>query len=349
MMSEFIIVIYIELRSEKQGKAMEKDILNSPGIIKDFLIYMQTIKGKSPLTVSEYYIDLRTFFRYILKKRGKTPVDIEFEDITLENVDLELVSSVTLSDIYEYLYYISNERKNNALTRSRKISCLRSYYKYICDKMGLIKENPTKNLETPKKKKTLPKHLSLEESMNFLSTIDGDYRARDFCIMTIFLNCGLRLSELCGLNLKDISVNSIKVLGKGNKERIVYLNEACINAINEYLKVRPCEGVKDKNALFISRLKSRISPKTVQWIVKSNLEKSGLSGKGFSTHKLRHTAATLMYQHGGVDIRVLQQILGHESLSTTEIYTHLSSMQLEQAAKDSPLAKYKVKRDKQKN
>jgi site-specific recombinase XerD len=327
---------------------MEKNILVSPKIIKEFLIYMQTIKGKSPLTVSEYYIDLRTFFRYMLKKYGKIPIDTEFEDISIDNVDLALVSSITLSDIYEYLYYISNERKNNASTRSRKISCLRSYYKFICDKMGLIKENPTKNLETPKKKKTLPKHLSLEESMNFLSVIEGDYKVRDFCIMTLFLNCGLRLSELCGLNLKDISENSINVLGKGNKERTVYLNEACVNAISEYLKVRSHEGVKDKNALFISRLKLRISPKTVQWIVKSNLEKAGLSGKGLSTHKLRHTAATLMYQHGGVDIRVLQQILGHESLSTTEIYTHLSNNQLEKAAKSSPLAGFKVKNNIQK-
>lgn len=210
--------------------------------------------------------------------------------------------------------------------------------------MGLIEENPTKNLETPKKKKSLPKHLTLEESMKFLVTIGGVHKDRDFCIMTIFLNCGLRLSELCGLNFKDISENSIRVVGKGNKERIVYLNEACVNALNAYLKVRSNGEVKDKNALFISRLKTRISPKTVQWIVKSNLEKAGLAGKGLSTHKLRHTAATLMYQHGGVDIRVLQEILGHESLSTTEIYTHISSTQLENAAKKSPLAGFKIKK-----
>jgi site-specific recombinase XerD len=325
-------------------KQMEKAILESPKIIKEFLIYMQTIKGKSPLTVSEYFIDLRTFFRYILKKQDKIPLEIEFEKISIENVDLALVASVTLSDIYEYLYYITNDRKNNASTRSRKISCLRSYYKYICDKMGLIEENPTKNLETPKKKKSLPKHLTLEESMKFLVTIGGVHKDRDFCIMTIFLNCGLRLSELCGLNFKDISENSIRVVGKGNKERIVYLNEACVNALNAYLKVRSNGEVKDKNALFISRLKTRISPKTVQWIVKSNLEKAGLAGKGLSTHKLRHTAATLMYQHGGVDIRVLQEILGHESLSTTEIYTHISSTQLENAAKKSPLAGFKIKK-----
>ena len=325
-------------------KQMEKAILESPKIIKEFLIYMQTIKGKSPLTVSEYFIDLRTFFRYILKKQDKIPLEIEFEKISIENVDLALVASVTLSDIYEYLYYITNVRKNNASTRSRKISCLRSYYKYICDKMGLIEENPTKNLETPKKKKSLPKHLTLEESMKFLVTIGGVHKDRDFCIMTIFLNCGLRLSELCGLNFKDISENSIRVVGKGNKERIVYLNEACVNALNAYLKVRSNGEVKDKNALFISRLKTRISPKTVQWIVKSNLEKAGLAGKGLSTHKLRHTAATLMYQHGGVDIRVLQEILGHESLSTTEIYTHISSTQLENAAKKSPLAGFKIKK-----
>jgi site-specific recombinase XerD len=325
---------------------MEKEILESPKIIKEFLLYMQTIKGKSPLTVSEYFLDLRTFFRYILKKHNSVSVDIEFENISIENVDLALVASVTLSDIYEYLYYITNERKNKASTRSRKISCLRSYYKYLCDKMGLIQENPTKNLETPKKKKSLPKHLTLEESMNFLVTIGGDHKVRDFCIMTIFLNCGLRLSELCGLNITDKSENSIRVVGKGNKERTVYLNDACINALDAYLNVRASEEVKDKNALFISRLKTRISPKTVQWIVKSNLEKAGLAGKGLSTHKLRHTAATLMYQHGGVDIRVLQEILGHESLSTTEIYTHVSSAQLEKAATKSPLAGFKIKKNK---
>lgn len=320
----------------------------SPKYITDFLIYMETIKGKSEKTVNEYYLDLRTFFRYIITTRGICSKDTDFEEISIKNVGLDLISTVTLTDIYDFLYYISNQRHNKSCARSRKISCLRSFYKYLCDKMALISENPTRNLETPKNKKSLPKYLSLEESMNFLSHIDGDNQIRDYCIMTIFLNCGLRLSELCGLNLKDIHEDHIVVLGKGNKERTVYLNQACIDAINEYLKVRPREGVKDKNALFLSRLKSRISPKTVQWLVKKDLSAAGLSGKGYSTHKLRHTAATLMYQQGGVDIRVLQEILGHENLSTTEIYTHTSSPQLKKAAENSPLAKFSLRKSKKK-
>jgi site-specific recombinase XerD len=325
---------------------MDKEILyGAPKVIKDFLVYMETIKGKSPRTVSEYFIDLRTFFRFIKLERGLYPKDTDFELILIDDVDLALITSVNQTDIYEYLYYISRERHNSASTRSRKISSLRSFYKYYCDKLELIKENPTRNLETPKKKKTLPKYLTLEESMNFLSGIDGDYKERDFCIMTLFLNCGLRLSELVGLDIADIHDDYIKVLGKGNKERNVYLNDACKNAIDEYLKKRGTEGIKDKKALFISRLKTRISPKTIQWIVKKDLESSGLGGKGYSTHKLRHTAATLMYQHGGVDIKVLQEVLGHENLSTTEIYTHISSKQLEKAAKSSPLSNFKVKKN----
>ena len=313
-------------------------IEGTPPVIREYLIYMQTIRGKSPKTVSEYFGDLRTFFRWLLKIRGLTNQDTEDSEISIESVDLALISSVTLKDIYEFLFYITNERKNNASTRSRKISCLRSFYKYLCNKAEIEKEKTNRKLETPKKKKSLPKHLSLEESMDFLKNIDGDHKERNYCIMTLFLNCGLRLSELCGLNLGDISEQTIKVTGKGNKERTVYLNKACLEALNDYLKVRPKEGVIDKNALFISRIGRRISPKTVQWLVKKNLAETGLSGKGYSTHKLRHTAATLMYQYGKVDIRVLQEILGHENLSTTEIYTHLSNSQMKNAADSSPLS-----------
>jgi site-specific recombinase XerD len=304
---------------------------------------METIKGKSPGTVAEYFIDLRTFFRFIKKARGLAPKAAEFEEITIDDVDIALAGSVSLSDIYEYLYFITHERQNNASTRSRKISSLRSFYKFHCDKTGTLKENPTRNLETPKKKRSLPKYLTLEQSMDFLSSIDGPDASRDYCIMALFLNCGLRLSELVGINLTDIADNTLRVTGKGNKERTVYLNTACLDALKLYLKDRPTQGVTDKNALFISRLKRRISPKTVQWIVKKDLAAAGLSGNGFSTHKLRHTAATLMYQNGGVDIRVLQELLGHENLSTTEIYTHTSSRQLKEAAASTPLAHFKAK------
>lgn len=310
-----------------------------PEVIKRFLTYMETIKGKSPRTVREYAFDLRTFFRFILIRKGLVPEDTPLPQISMSLVDLKLAGSVTLSDIYEFLYYISNERKNGPATRARKISCIRSFYKYLCEKTGQLKNNPTQTLESPKKKKALPKYLTLDESVHFLQNVGGKYPERDYCILTLFLNCGLRLSELCGLNLGDVGENSLTVTGKGNKERVVYLNDACRQALDAYKKVRPNADLKDKNALFISRIGRRISPKTVQWLVKKNLELSGLGGKGLSTHKLRHTAATLMYQYGGVDIRVLKDILGHENLGTTEIYTHLSDKQMKKAADSNPLAK----------
>lgn len=325
---------------------------NESKYVKDFLVYMQTIKGKSPKTVFEYGMDLRTFFRYIIKLRGLSD-ETDFEKIPVENVGISLIASVTLSDIYEYLLFLTRERNNGAAARSRKISSLRSFYGYMCDKMGLIKQNPTRNLETPKKKKALPKYLSLEESMDMLNCIDGNNMERDFCILTLFLNCGMRLSELVGINFSDIHLGSgqgdyLIVTGKGNKQRNIYLNKACVETIEKYLDVRPRDGVKDKDALFLSRLKGRISVKTVQWIVKKYLEKANLSGKGYSVHKLRHTAATLMYQQGGVDIRVLQKILGHENLSTTEIYTHLSNEQVRDAMQKSPLANFHLKNKTQK-
>jgi len=329
---------------------MNRDMFaEAPVVVIDFLSYMETIKGKSQKTVSEYYIDLRTFFRFIKNSRGLCPKDCEFEEINISDVDTKLLASVTLSDIYEYLFYITRERHNNAVTRSRKISSLRSFYKYLCDKVGVIKDNPTRSLETPKKKRSLPKYLSLEESMEFLSDIDGPFKERDYCIMTIFLNCGLRLSELVGLNKNSIQGDKMTVTGKGNKERTVYLNKACLDALELHkAKYNQIDGIKDKNALFLSRLKTRISPKTVQWLVKKNLTNAGLSDKGYSTHKLRHTAATLMYQYGGVDIRVLQELLGHENLSTTEIYTHTSSVQLKDASANSPLSGFKPKNKQKK-
>jgi len=318
----------------------------SPQTIKDFLIYMETIRGKSPKTVDEYAIDLRTFFRFIKRQRGICSADIDFIEIPVSDVDAALISSVTLEDIYEYLVYIRGERQNNASTRARKVSSLRSFYKYASEKAGIVKDNPTRNLETPKKKRSLPKYLSLEESIEVLNGVDGVNRERDYCIFTLFLNCGIRLSELVGINLGDVYKDYIRVTGKGNKERNIYLNNACISAIESYKKVRPCEGLKDKNALFISRFMKRISPKTVQWIVNKFLAQAGLDGKGYSVHKLRHTAATLMYQQGGVDIRVLKEILGHESLSTTEIYTHLSSTQAKAAIDSSPLANLNTSKQK---
>lgn len=315
----------------------------APDIIKRFLLYMQNIKGRSPKTVDEYYIDLRTFFRYINMSRGLCDSSLEFDEIKIDNVDLDLVKTVTLRDSYEFMYYLQRQRGNSQAARARKTSSLRQFYKYL-EREHLIESNPLKDLETPKQKKSLPKYLTLEQSIELLNAVEGDNARRDYCILTLFLNCGLRLSELCGLNYNDIRTdNTMRVLGKGNKERIIYLNRACIDAINAYKEVRPTDDLKDRKALFISRNHNRMSPKTVQAMVYKYLEKIGLDSQGYSCHKLRHTAATLMYQEGDVDIRVLKEILGHENLGTTEIYTHLSNKQLKQAAESNPLSKIKPK------
>lgn len=325
---------------------MKEELLaQAPPIIKNFLGYMETIKGKSPRTIEEYYLDLRTFFRYIKQSHGVVPSSTTFEDISIADVDIELIKTITLTNIFEYMNYVGSKRQNMASTRSRKVSSLRTFYYYLTNKTHQLEINPVEELETPKLKKSLPKFLTLEQSIELLNSVDGSNKDRDYCILVLFLNCGMRLSELVSLNLNDVrhGTSTIKITGKGNKERIVYLNNACTDAIDQYLKVRPKDGLIDKEALFISSQKKRLSPKTVQFIVKKYLAKIELGGPGYSVHKLRHTAATLMYQHGHVDIRVLKDILGHESLATTEIYTHLSSEQMENASKSNPLANIKAK------
>lgn len=307
--------------------------------IKDYLFYLQTVRGKSPKTVDEYFSDLRTFFRFIKRKRNLVPKDMEFTEIPVDDVDEDLIKSVTLTDAYEFMNYLLRERSNSAVTRARKCSSLKSFFNYYTIKKHLLPSNPLAELDIPKSGKKLPKYLTLEQSIALLNAVDGENKERDYCILTLFLNCGLRLSELVGINFNDIrSNNTIRITGKGNKQRVVYLNDACIKAINDYKKVRPADGVKDKNALFLSARLQRISPKTVQFIVNKYLTKIGLDAQGYSCHKLRHTAATLMYQHGNVDIRVLQEILGHENLNTTEIYTHLSPDQIKNAANANPLS-----------
>lgn len=327
---------------------MKLEILQScPPIIRDFLTYNETIKGKSSRSVEGYYLDLQTFFRYILLIRGKVQKDTEFENISIESVDIALIKTITISDLYGFMVYCKEERQNGAASRARKTSTLRIFFKYLSVQTHQLETNPAELLESPKVKQSLPKHLTLEDSLELLNSVDGANKERDFCILTLFLNCGLRLAELCALNLSSISSeDTLTVIGKGNKERIVYLNSACVNAIKSYLALRPNEGVKvnDKNALFISRNKKRISNKTVQHIVKTYLEKSGLGDMGYSTHKLRHTAATLMYQHGNVDIRVLKDILGHANLGTTQIYTHVSDTQIKKAVDSNPLANIKNKK-----
>ena len=327
---------------------MKLEILNScPAFLRDFLTYNETIKGKSSRSVEGYYIDLRTFFRYILLVRGKVTKDTEFNQIDISAADIELVRSVTISDLYAFMVYCKDELNNNTATRARKTSTLRIFFKYMSVQTHQIPTNPAELLESPKVKQSLPKHLTLENSLELLNSVDGANERRDYCILTLFLNCGLRLSELCGLNLSDISSDGIMtVTGKGNKERAVYLNDSCLAAVKAYLAVRPNEGIvaTDRNALFISRNRRRISPKTVQHIVKTYLAKAGLGGMGYAPHKLRHTAATLMYQHGDVDIRVLKDILGHANLGTTQIYTHVSDAQIKRAVDANPLSNVKNKK-----
>lgn len=314
-----------------------------PSFVFDFLNYYSAIKNSSPLTVQEYANDLSTFLRFLKVIRGLADKETPFDEIEIKDVTLDLVAGVTLSDAYMFLVYCKDQRSNNERTRARKATSLRVFYKYLTVQKKLLDDNPLQELDSPKIKKTLPKYLTLEESLLLLNAVDGKFKERDYCIITLFLNCGMRLSELVSLNLSDIrSNNTIVVTGKGNKERTIYLNDACVDAINAYLPYRPVDGVKDKNALFISRQKGRISPKTVQYIVKSTLEKAGLGDRDLSTHKLRHTAATLMYQYGDVDVLAIKEILGHESLSTTQIYTHIMDEQLKKAAASNPLSSVKA-------
>lgn len=315
----------------------------APVIIKEYLFYMQTIKGRSDKTVDEYYLDLRTFFRFLKLKR-KLITDTEFEEIKIDDVDIELIKTITLMDAYEFMNYLSRERHNTATSRARKCSSLKQFFNFLTVKKHYLDSDPMRELEIPKNKKSLPKYLTLEQSLDLLNAVDGKFKERDYCILTIFLNCGLRLAELVSLNMSSIrSDNTMVVTGKGNKERIVYLNEACITALNDWRAVRPNDGLKDRDALFISGHHNRISRESVQKMVQKYLGKIGLDAQGYSCHKLRHTAATLMYQHGEVDIRVLKDVLGHENLGTTQIYTHISSEQLKNASDKNPLANIKKK------
>ncbi|MBO6266927.1 MAG: tyrosine recombinase XerC [Synergistaceae bacterium] len=324
----------------------------APAILRDFLSYHETIKAHSKRTVDEYFLDLRNFFRYLKQTRDPSLKGCELNEIDIMDVDLEFVKSVSLTDIYGYMTYLSRDRvlhQNsrsseyglNAASRARKISTIRSFYGYLTNKVHLIEQNPVKDMDSPKLRRTLPKYLTLDESIHLLDTVDGMNRERDYAILTIFLNCGLRISELCGLNRNDIQDEALRVLGKGNKVRIVYLNEACIHALNDYLAVRrPITG-RDQNALFLSSRNERISKSTVHALVKKHISAAGLDSSQYSSHKLRHTAATLMLQNG-VDVRAVQEVLGHEHLNTTEIYTHIDNEALRTAAKANPLSKIKA-------
>ncbi len=315
----------------------QEELVTMPSLVSLYLNYLSAIKNKSTLTVLEYASDLRLFFRFISKTRGLCDSTTPFDKINISMLSNDVICSVTLEEAYAFLVYCRNERNNDNNSRARKAVAIKRFYKYL-EINGYIEKNKIAYLESPQTKKSLPKYLTLEQSVMLLQSVDGKFKERDYCILTIFLNCGLRLSELVGINLSHIKDNNtLTVLGKGNKERTVYLNNACINAINAYIAVRPVDGVIDRDALFISNQKKRISKQSVQKMVEGYLKKCGLDGMGFSTHKLRHTAATLMYQHGNVDPLQLKEILGHENLSTTEIYTHIHNDQLKQAVDSNPL------------
>ncbi|MGD9567886.1 MAG: tyrosine recombinase XerC [Sedimentibacter sp.] len=308
-----------------------------PAPMSDFLEYMLSIRGRSEKTVSEYFLDLRTFYRFLVIRFKLSPNIDNFDDIDISLVSLENLRKINIMDLHAFIAFIDRERNNSNRTKARKIACLRSFFKYLYSIVRLIPVNPAVDLETPKKNSRLPVALTLDESKDMLTSISGSNEKRDYAIITLFLNCGLRLSELVGINIDKIKGDTLTVVGKGNKERTIYLNDVCIKAIEEYLAVRTDAKPGHENALFISNRKTRFTQRGVQHMVDKYLAEAGLSGKHFSPHKLRHTAATLMYQYGHVDIRALQEILGHESVSTTQIYTHIDKEQLRDAVKLNPL------------
>ena len=315
-----------------------------PQILRNYLNFMIVIKGKSPNTVREYYYDLRLFFRFVHASVNNISFN-EINKVNLDDFDEKLLKQISLNDLYEFMAYINNSHSDNDNYRARKVASLKSFFNYLHIKIGFIDNNPAANLDSPKIKKRMPRYLTLDESISFLSNIDGKFQARDLAIFSIFLNCGLRLSELVGINLKNINFEkrSLRVIGKGNKERLVYLNDLCINAIKNYLEVRPEVVVQsDMDALFISSQGRRISNRMVEILAKKYFEKAGLDYELYSPHKLRHTAATLMYRDGNVDIRTLQELLGHTSLATTQIYTHIKNDDLKDAADSNPLANIKI-------
>ena len=314
-----------------------------PARVNEFCNYLRAVKDSSSLTLQGYQRDLRLFFEYYV--RANHLIDEKDDNATefdLSFIDDEILAKITLNDIHSFLSYCKDARSNSSVTRARKASAIRGFFKYISDRMGYIASNPASQLQVAKAKEKLPKYLTLEQSRALLGSVEGPNKERDYCILTLFLNCGLRLAELVNLNLSDFNLTNktLVVTGKGNKQRMLYLNKACVDAIMAYLAVRPHDGLKGdaRNALFVSRLNKRIGRQAVQLMVYGYLEKIGLDGQHYSVHKLRHTAATLMYQHSGVDVLVLKDLLGHENLSTTEIYTHIENKQLREAISKNPLS-----------
>lgn len=314
-------------------------IEDCPYYLNDFLTYMKVVKDRGERTIEAYYIDIRTFLRYLCLKHN-TASDKDFSEIPIKDTPIEWVENFSLNDAYIYLGYLAQTRNNSVTTRARKCSALKQFYNYLFKKAALIHNNPMIDLELPRVKQALPKYLTTEQSIQLLRDVDSKFKERDFCILILFLSCGMRLSELVGLDLKDYSPENrtLRLFGKGRKERIVYLNDPCIMALDDYINnFRP---QVDDNAIFLSANKKRINKRRVQQIVEQQLKVSGLSNLGITTHKLRHTAATMMYKNG-VDTLVLKEVLGHKSIATTEIYTHISNFELQKAAEASPIASIK--------
>ena len=322
----------------------------APPVLRDFLVYHETIQGHSHKTVDEYFLDLRNFFRFLKQEKQLVPKELPLDQVPIDDVDLQLVKAVSLTEIYAYMNYLSRDRGLNNTSRARKVATIRSFYKYLTNKAKLLETNPVQDLDSPRLKKSLPKYLNLDESLDLLDNVDGKNANRDYCILTLFLNCGLRISELVGLNKTDVRGDQLRVLGKGNKERMLYLNDACQRALADWLDERDAMTLVDQNALFVTlQNRRRISTAAVHKLVKKHLTAAGLDSTQYSSHKLRHTAATLMLQNG-VDVRTLQEVLGHDHLNTTQIYTHVDNEDLRAAAKANPLggAKQRKKPKKEK-
>lgn len=320
-----------------------------PQILRDFLTYHETIKGQSPRTIAEYHLDLRMFLRFMKLMRSDMPIHTRLDEIDIRGVDLAFIRTIDTSDIFDFLSYLANDRTPNPddpspdygiapAARARKLSAIKSFYKYLTVRTKLLEENPVADLEYPKLRKSLPKYLTLEQSSALLQAVSGPNEKRDYAILMLFLNCGIRRSELVGLNLTDVYEDRIRVVGKGNKERFVYFGTACRKALDAYLAQRKDKVLSDNRALFGSRDGNRISTSAVHRLVKKALAQAGLDAEQFSAHKLRHTAATMMLS-GGVDVRTVQEVLGHENLNTTQIYTHIESTELKIAAEANPLSK----------
>ena len=317
-----------------------KKYADAPQILKDFLTYHETIKGQSQRTISEYYLDLRMFLRFIKLMRNDMPIHTNLDDIVIHDITLDFIRPITSSDVFDFLSYLANDRDNGieSAARARKLSAIKSFYKYLTVRTKQLTENPVADLEYPKLRKSLPKYLTMEQSAALLRSVSGQNEKRDYAILMLFLNCGIRRSELVGLNMTDVYEDRIRVVGKGNKERFVYFGSACRKAIDAYLPERNKKILSDNRALFGSRDGNRISATAVHRLVKKHMLAAGLDASQYSAHKLRHTAATMMLS-GGVDVKTVQEVLGHENLNTTQIYTHIENTELKIAAEANPLSK----------